>query len=101
MTGDPGKRYHEHGNLIYFSAFVGLCLIVQGFRLWGRHDFPGNSMFTFSSVDILILTAYRKMAEMRRPMDFWKGMVLLLSNFTFVDGSFMVLSMMYRLLRKP
>lgn len=61
--------------MLFFNS---LCLIVQGFRLRGCYDFPGNGMFTladFSSVDLLTHW-YRKMAEMRRPMDFWKGMVL-------------------------
>ena len=32
----------------------------------------------------------RKMAEMRRPMDFWKGMVLS-SNFTCLDGDLRIM----------
>ena len=49
-------------------------------------------MFTSANplrMDILTHCS-RKMAEMRRPMDFWKGMVLS-SNFTCLNGDLRIL----------
>ena len=69
-----------------------LYLILQGFRIWGCHDLPGNGMFTSpnpSYIDIFT-QCYRKMAEMRRPMDFWKGMVLS-SNIALLDDNLQIM----------
>ena len=58
---------------------------IQGFRLWRCYDFPGNG--TIFNKNLIfpcsLLTVAEKMAEMRRPMDFWKGMVCFPFNLYF------------------